>query len=67
MPDKHVRSVAKGISWRILATLTTVFLVFIFTGKLTLAFGIGLLEVLAKLGFYYVHERVWNGIKWGRI
>ena len=65
--DKHIRSVIKGISWRTVATLTTMLLVFIFTGKFYLAFGVGAFEILAKLCLYYAHERTWNGIKWGKI
>ncbi len=58
---------AKTITWRIVATLTTVFLVFAFTGNLVLSGGVGLAEIVAKLFGYYVHERVWNTITFGRI
>jgi adenylylsulfate kinase len=54
------------MSWRVLATLTTVVLVFAFTGKLALAAGIGMIEVVAKLLIYYAHERIWDKISWGR-
>ena len=67
MHEKHTRSVAKGISWRVIASLTTMILVYIFTGRLEMAAGIGLLEVISKLLFYYGHERIWNHIKWGKI
>ena len=67
MHDKHVRSITKGMSWRVLATLTTVILVYAFTGKLALAAGIGIIEVVAKLMIYYAHERAWDQINWGRI
>lgn len=60
------RSVVKSLTWRVLATLTTVSLVWVFSGRLDLAFSVGALEVLAKLFIYYFHERAWNRIKWGR-
>lgn len=60
------RSIVKSITWRILATLTTVSLVWIFSGRLYLAFSVGALEIIAKLFIYYFHERAWNKIKWGR-
>ncbi|MBW3002136.1 DUF2061 domain-containing protein [Candidatus Woesearchaeota archaeon] len=66
MADKHVRSIAKSISWRTIATLTTMILVFVFTGKLALAAGIGFFEVIIKLTVYYAHERAWDNITWGR-
>ena len=65
MKEKRSRSIVKTISWRIIATLTTTILVYIFTGNFTIAIRIGFLEIISKLIFYYLHERVWNNIKWG--
>ena len=65
--ETHVRSIAKAVSWRIVATLTTVLLVYVFTGNLLVSGGVGLTELLSKLLIYYVHERVWNAIGFGRI
>lgn len=66
MKETHVRSILKGITWRIIATLTTVTLVFIFTRDITLSAQVGILDITLKLVFYYLHERGWNMIKWGR-
>ncbi|MCK5033681.1 MAG: DUF2061 domain-containing protein, partial [Calditrichia bacterium] len=33
--EKHIRSIAKTISWRVTATVTTFTLVWIFTGQIT--------------------------------
>ncbi|MEN8249588.1 MAG: DUF2061 domain-containing protein [Bacteroidota bacterium] len=63
--ETHTRSVVKTISWRVLATLTTALLVYIFTGDITIAIEVGGLEAVAKLLFYYLHERGWAYIKWG--
>ena len=65
--ETHVRSIAKAVSWRIVATLTTMLLVYVFTGNLLVSGGVGLTELLSKLLIYYVHERVWNAIRFGRI
>jgi adenylylsulfate kinase len=65
--ETHVRSVAKAVSWRIVATLTTVLLVYVFTRNLVVSGGVGITELLSKLLIYYVHERVWNAIGFGRI
>jgi len=66
MKETHLRSFFKGITWRIIATVTTMTLVFIFTGDFVLTLGVGFFEVIAKLIFYYLHERVWNRIRWGK-
>ncbi len=60
------RTLLKTISWRTVATLTTTVLVYIFTGAFALAVTIGGLEVIAKMIFYFVHERVWDKIRYGR-
>ncbi|MBN2483440.1 MAG: adenylyl-sulfate kinase [Candidatus Omnitrophica bacterium] len=60
------RSALKTISWRVVATLTTTLLVFIFTGKLSIAITVGSIEVIAKLIFYFFHERMWDKINFGR-
>ena len=66
MKEKHIRSIIKSISWRALATITTIIIVFIFTRSLTIALGIGLVEVIAKIILYYGHERFWDKVMWGR-
>ncbi len=60
------RSIYKAISWRTLATMTTAIIVFIFTGAITLAITIGFLEVFAKMGLYFFHERLWQKISFGK-
>jgi adenylylsulfate kinase len=66
MVETHSRSVVKAISWRIVATLTTVLLVFVFTRDFVISLGVGSLEFLLKILVYYLHERVWNMIQYGR-
>jgi len=65
--DTRLRSIVKGIVWRTLATLATIILVYAFTRKLTLACEVGALEVVVKLALYYLHERSWNLIRWGKV
>ena len=67
MREYHKRSVVKAICWRAVATLTTMAVVFAFTRRGTLAIQVGAVEVVAKLVFYYLHERVWNCIGWGKL
>ncbi|MEM3640710.1 MAG: DUF2061 domain-containing protein [Candidatus Bathyarchaeia archaeon] len=64
--EKPIRSFVKAISWRIVATLTTVLLVFAFTGNVIISGGVGFAELVMKIVIYYVHERVWNIVDFGR-
>ena len=63
--ESHLRSILKGISWRIVATADTIFVVLLITclnGNCSIdhAIKIGLIEFLLKFAVYYVHERVWQ-------
>lgn len=64
--DTNKRSIVKGISWRFVATTTTIIIVYLFFGRLDLAIAAGLLETVAKVGLYWAHERAWFKIRWGR-
>jgi uncharacterized membrane protein len=61
------RSVAKALSWRLLATIITTVVTFMLTGKLNFAFEVGLLDTGIKLFVYFGHERLWNKIPYGRV
>jgi len=64
--ETNKRSVVKGITWRLIATTTTMVIVYIFFGRLDLAIAAGLLESILKVGLYWWHERVWHKVRWGR-
>jgi len=61
------RSIMKTISWRICATTTTMLIVYIFTRRLELSLGVGLVEAVSKMILYYFHERAWGATSWGCI
>ncbi len=54
------RSLAKALSWRVLATATTFVVSLIVTGSMAFAGSISAIEVVAKVVLYYAHERVWH-------
>jgi len=64
--ETNKRSIAKGISWRLIATVTTVIIIYFFFGRLDLAIVAGLIESVLKIGLYWAHERVWFKVKWGK-
>ncbi len=66
MVETHPRTVMKTVSWRIVATLTTGIIVYILSGQILLSVGVIGVEVVAKILFYYLHERVWNMVHWGK-
>lgn len=64
--EKNVRSLAKSVTWRVVATSTTILLVFFFTGNIVVSTSVGALEFMVKAVIYYIHERVWNMSSFGR-
>jgi uncharacterized membrane protein len=66
MADSHARSVAKAVSWRTLGTVDTFAISWLITGTAALAGGIAATEVVTKVVLFYLHERAWNLVRWGR-
>jgi uncharacterized membrane protein len=64
--ETHIRSVLKAISWRTLGTLDTFAISWFMTGRIEIAGSIAGLEVVTKIAWYYLHERVWAAVVWGR-
>ena len=67
MREKHYRSLTKAISWRVTGTLDTILISFLITGKIKMAISIGFVELFTKICLYYLHERLWNRIEFGRM
>lgn len=64
--ETNTRSIAKGISWRVVATTTTIIIVYVFFGRLDLAIAAGMIETVLKVGLYWAHERLWFKVRWGK-
>lgn len=67
MAEKPIRSIIKALSWRVTGTMDTILISFLITGKIKFAVSIGVIELLTKTILYFVHERLWNRIKFGKI
>ena len=67
MKVTKARSFIKSLSYRIFGTVTSWAVVYVITGKGSLATLIAIWETIIKVVVYYIHERVWNKISWGRI
>jgi uncharacterized membrane protein len=60
------RSIAKAVSYRVLGSATTGLIVFFLTGKGGLSVGASMLDIVLKIGAYFIHERIWDHIQYGR-
>ena len=64
--ETHFRSVIKGVSWRIIATLVTTIVVWLISGEISMALFAGASDSVVKIGLFWAHERLWQRISWGR-
>ncbi len=64
--ETNTRSIIKGVSWRVVATSTTIAIVYFFFDRLDLAIAAGMIETVLKVGLYWAHERAWFKVNWGR-
>ena len=65
--ESHLRSILKAFSWRIVATCTTFVIVYLVTGRTSVAISIAGVEVIVKMVVYYFHERAWQLLPRGTI
>jgi uncharacterized membrane protein len=64
--ETNSRSVAKAVSYRFLGSCCTALIFLIMTGSVKLSLGAGAIDVVVKIAAYFVHERIWNLIPFGR-
>jgi uncharacterized membrane protein len=64
--ETHIRSILKAISWRAGGTAVTFIVAWILTGNIDIAAKIGALDTALKIGAFYIHERLWNHLDFGK-
>jgi len=64
--DLKARSIFKTITWRITGSGATFLIAYIMVGDVVVAGSIGLIQIISNTFLYYIHERIWNLVKWGR-
>lgn len=64
--ETSARSMVKAVSYRFLGSLSTAAIFYLMTGKGSMALGAGLLDMVVKIAVYFVHERLWDHIDYGR-
>ena len=59
MSVQRKRHICKALTWRGIATTTTLSLSYLFTQDIKKAGSIAVVDTILKFLFYYGHERVW--------
>jgi len=65
--ESRLRSMLKGLSWRLLATLVTGLIAYFLSNDVWLALTIALIEFPLKFLIYYLHERAWAQVPMGTV
>lgn len=66
MNETAARSVVKTVSWRITGSAATFLISLAVLGDVTVSGTIAVIQLTFNTILYFVHERVWNSISWGR-
>jgi adenylylsulfate kinase len=64
--EGHGRSLTKAITFRLCILASDLSIILFITHKFDQAIGLILLTNLASTAIYFIHERVWNQIHWGK-
>jgi uncharacterized membrane protein len=66
MTNTIYRSVVKTITWRIVGTIDTIVISYFITGSFKMGVAIGSIEIISKMVLYFLHERVWQHVNFGK-
>lgn len=65
--ETHVRTIIKSLTWRAAGLLITVTAAWIITRKVEIAASIGVVDTAVKVVAFYLHERMWLKVRFGRL
>ena len=63
----RLRSFFKALTWRLAASTITFISAMFVTSNLDWTKSIVIFEIMNGILIFYIHERVWNKIQWGRV
>lgn len=60
------RSLVKTVVWRIVVFIADFSIAYFFTKDLDLSTKLAFTKVVISFMLYFIHERAWNRVAWGR-
>jgi len=67
MGSTRQRSFVKGMSWEFISFVITLAAVYLIYGNIIFSIKFSVILSVIKLFFFYIHERAWKKLKWGKI
>lgn len=66
MTETSYRTIVKTVSWRVIATIATFIVSYLISQNIEIASSIASIQIFIHTGLYFIHERVWLQINWGK-
>jgi uncharacterized membrane protein len=64
--ESHSRTIAKSITWRLIAFISSMLVLYILIGDWKTSFYHSVVIHSVKTILYYIHERLWNKSNYGQ-
>ena len=64
--DSAKRSLTKSLTFRVVVICSDLIVVYIVTHRMDLAVTFMVTTNIASMMLYFLHERAWNSINWGK-
>jgi len=66
MPSTYQKSFLKGAIWEVISFIITTMIIYLIYGNFGDSVKFSFLLTLVKVPFFFIHERIWKKIKWGK-
>lgn len=66
MSSTPIRSFVKGMCWEFIGLVLTFVAVYLVYGNLSFSIKFSVALTIIKIGFFFIHERIWKKIRWGK-
>jgi uncharacterized membrane protein len=66
MVESNLRSIIKTVSWRVTGSGATFLIAFAISQNMAISGTIAVFQLILNTILYYIHERIWNRIYWGK-
>jgi len=64
--EHTLRSLVKAITFRILIVISDSIIIFAITRRYDVTIGVILFSNIASTVLFFIHERIWNRVRWGK-
>lgn len=65
--ETRIRSIVKSLSFRTLIIIADLIVIYLLTKRVTTTIALTILTNVVSTVFYFLHERFWNRVTWGRL